>query len=357
MSDDLYGFKSRPFEPGVDPSCFFEGKPQEAVLSGLSYALAQGAPVVMVLGDPGVGKSMLTAHIASMIDASRLTAVQLAGGDPIDGDIAGALASAFGLDAAIPEAIGAFLDDEARAGRRCLVVIDEAENLEAKALAQLQALTDRKLAGHPLLQALILARPGFRATVRQRPGLATLHQGVNAALTLAALGPGEVRPYIEHRLARAGWLGNPALDDALFAGIFAATEGIPARINPICNRLLLAGALDQRALIGPDLLAVVVAELGQEGAAPAALPEPAPVPDLPGQVEALLAARDAELADLRQAVLEIADARDLAARIDAIEARLAALEHRMHDHEGAVHEALAMLVDWVEAGGLRRDAA
>ncbi|MFA7586500.1 MAG: AAA family ATPase, partial [Novosphingobium sp.] len=221
MFDDFYGLTGRPFQLTPDPAFYFETATHRKALSYLGYGLAQGEGFVVISGEVGAGKSTLVGHLMATIDPGRLTAAQVVT-SRLDGEeIIHVAAHAFGLPVAGHDkasalgAIEAFLHQEARAGRRCLLIVDEAQNLSIDALEELRMLSNFQLGAHPLLQILLLGQPEFRDTLRESAELEQLRQRVIATHHLEPMSPGEVRPYIEYRLKCVGWQGNPAFDPDL----------------------------------------------------------------------------------------------------------------------------------------------
>jgi putative secretion ATPase (PEP-CTERM system associated) len=386
MFDDYYGLTGRPFQLTPDPAFYFESLTHRKALSYLGYGLAQGEGFVVITGEIGSGKSTLVAHLMATIDPARLTAAQIVTSKLDGGEIVHVVAQAFGLiveghdKASALGAIEAFLHDEARAGRRCLLIVDESQNLAIEALEELRMLSNFQLGSHPLLQTLLLGQPEFRATIQDNPQLEQLRQRVIAAHHLEAMDAAELQPYIEHRLKCVGWDGNPAFDQRVFAEVYEASGGVPRRVNQICNRLMLLGSVEQRSRIDGAMLSAVLAELETDGSMPKLPPKPAPVvapaPPPPAMVraeqsrleklEAALADRDVQIAELQQAIVEVANKQearpvsdDLAAgeSIAAVEARLAALEARLIEQERTIRHTLTMLIEMIEAEGAARVAA
>jgi putative secretion ATPase (PEP-CTERM system associated) len=271
MFDDFYGLSGRPFQLTPDPSFYFESLTHRKALSYLGYGLAQGEGFVVITGEVGSGKSTLVAHLMSTIDPARLTAAQVVT-SKLDGEeIVHVVAQAFGLmvdghdKAAALGEIENFLHEEARAGRRCLLIVDESQNLEIDALEELRMLSNFQLGSHPLLQTLLLGQPEFRDTLASHASLEQLRQRVIASHHLEPMQPSEIQQYIEHRMKRVDWQGNPAFDQRVFAEIYAASGGIPRRINQIVNRLLLLGAVDQRTRIDGVMVKQILDELAADG--------------------------------------------------------------------------------------------
>ncbi len=389
MFNDFYGLTGRPFQLTPDPTFYFESLTHRKALSYLSYGLAQGEGFVVITGEVGAGKSTLVAHLMATIDPARLTAAQIVT-SKLDGEeLVHVVAQAFGLivdghdKASALGAIEAFLHDEARAGRRCLLVVDESQNLELEALEELRMLSNFQLGAHPLLQTLLLGQPEFRNTIQEHPQLEQLRQRVIAAHHLEAMELGEVQPYIEHRLKCVGWNGNPKFDQRVFTELFEASGGVPRRINQICNRLMMLGAVDQRNRIDGAMLSAVLEELELDGtlqlkkpapqpdavvAPVAAAPAPAPVDAVAlVQLQAMLAERDAQIAELQQAVIELANEQEAAPSqvsdptqgisLAAIEAKLSGFEAKMLEQERTIRHTLTMLIEWIEADDASRAAA
>ncbi len=397
MFNDFYGLTGRPFQLTPDPAFYFESLTHRKALSYLSYGLAQGEGFVVITGEVGAGKSTLVAHLMATIDPARLTAAQIVTSKLDAEELVHVVAQAFGLivdghdKASALGAVEAFLHDEARAGRRCLLVVDESQNLGFDALEELRMLSNFQLGSHPLLQTLLLGQPEFRDMIQEHPQLEQLRQRVIAAHHLEAMELGEVQPYIEHRLKCVGWTGNPQFDQRVYTELYEVSGGVPRRINQICNRLMLLGAVEQRSRIDGAMLSQVLEELETDGtmqlkrperaAAPASasqlLPSAAPAPaasPVPvdvvamAQLQALLADRDAQIAELQQAVIELANDRELpaaaplvdpghGAAMAALEAKFAALEAKMAEQEVTIRQTLTMLIEWIESDDAQRAAA
>jgi len=380
MFDDYYGLTGKPFQLTPDPEFYFRSVTHRKALSYLGYGLAQGEGFIVITGEVGAGKSTLVAHMMGSIDPSQVTVAQVVT-SKLDGEeIVHVVAQALGLDieghdkASALGAIESFLHEEARAGRRCLLVVDESQNLAVSALEELRMLSNFQLGSHPLLQTLLLGQPEFRTTLQSHPDLEQLRQRVIAAHHLDPMQKGEIEPYIVHRLQKVGWEGNPAFDQRVFTEIFDASGGIPRRVNQIANRLLLLGAVEERGRIDAAMLQAVLEEMDAErafpAAAPAPMPQAAPAPSSlldpltrngePRQlvdaqlVEDLLAERDAQIAELQQAVVELSsgsEERLIAAvqpDIAALQEKIARLEAKTFEQERTIRHTLTMLIEWIE---------
>ncbi|HEX8058892.1 MAG TPA: XrtA/PEP-CTERM system-associated ATPase [Novosphingobium sp.] len=368
MYDEFYGLTGRPFQLTPDPAFYFESLTHRKALSYLSYGLAQSEGFVVITGEVGAGKSTLVAYLMATIDPVRLTAAQIVTSALDSEELIHVVAQSFGLrvqghdKAAALGAIEGFLHDEARAGRRCLLIVDESQNLSIGALEELRMLSNFQLGSHPLLQTLLLGQPEFRTTLLEHPELEQLRQRVIATHHLDAMEANEVQAYIEHRMKRVGWDGNPSFDQRVFAEIYTATGGVPRRINQIVNRLLMLGAVDRRSRIDGAMLQQVLAELGRDGA-PVRTPMPASAPVASGaagaELEQALAQRDAQIAELQHAIIELANNAEPSNRgeIAILQDRVSTLEGQLLEQESAVRHTLTMLIEWIETENGARAAA
>jgi len=149
---------------------------------------------------------------------------------------------------------------EARAGNRFIVVIDEAQNLEPSVLETVRLLSDFETPRAKLMHIILAGQPEL-ADKLASPGLAQLRQRVSIMHGLAPLPAGEIKNYIEHRLRIAGYEGEPLFSPDVYEDIARFTEGIPRNINNFCfNALSLTCAL-QKKVVDSAAVREVIADL------------------------------------------------------------------------------------------------
>ncbi|MEJ7926543.1 XrtA/PEP-CTERM system-associated ATPase [Sphingobium sp. AN641] len=294
MYDQFYALQGRPFQLTPDPHFYFESATHRKALSYLGYGLAQGEGFIVITGDIGAGKTTLVSHLMETIDPSRLTAVKIVSTQVEGDDMLRLAAQSFGVaidgapKAQLLQRIEAFLHAQARAGRRSLLIVDEAQNLPVSAIEELRMLSNFQLGGQSLLQIFLLGQPEFRDLLKS-PELEQLRQRVIATHHLEPMMAQEVEPYIIHRLSIVGWAGNPAFTPQAFAAIYAATGGVPRRVNALASRVLLMGAIDQLALIDADVVRAVVDDMNVDSEAQPAAIAPSPLDaDVDVDVELML---------------------------------------------------------------------
>jgi type II secretory pathway predicted ATPase ExeA len=177
--------------------------------------------------------------------------------------------SGFGLEDSQPgranllRQFEALLQDHHITGRRCLLVVDEAQNLPLAALEELRMLSNLTANGGAAMQTILLGQPQFRRMLASAE-LDQLRQRVLASYHLGPLTREEMRGYIEHRLTTAGWTGTPQWDTAAYDAVYRYSDGIPRRINRLCSRVLMHGALEESAEITAEMVEATAEELQQD---------------------------------------------------------------------------------------------
>ncbi|WP_373473721.1 XrtA/PEP-CTERM system-associated ATPase [Sphingorhabdus lacus] len=364
MYDQYYNLSSRPFQLTPDPQFYFESATHRKALSYLGYGLAQGEGFIVITGEVGAGKSTLVSHLMQSVDKARLTAATIVTSQ-LDGlDMVHMTAESFGIDtrgldkAATLKSIENFLHAEARAGRRCLLVVDEAQNLSVDALEELRMLSNFQLGSSALLQIFLLGQPEFRDLVRDAPELEQLRQRVIATHHLEPMDANEVEPYIVHRLSRAGWNGRPEVTADAYAVLFAETAGVPRKLNTLMNRVMLMGAVEQVDTLDGRMVGAVIADMaGKPFAYEAPMSAHAPVQETAPEAEKRSAVPEPEMTktpvedvatDKIAIVPQPAPSFAGNAELEALTARIAMLEQRVTEQEAALRRVLSMMIDWMD---------
>jgi putative secretion ATPase (PEP-CTERM system associated) len=364
MYDQFYGFSGRPFQLTPDPAFYFESGTHRKAMSYLGYGLAQGEGFIVITGDVGAGKTTLVGHLMNTIDANRLTAVKLVSTQVEGDDLLRLVAEQFGLEwegqskAELIRAMEQYLREQARAGRRTLLIVDEGQNLAISALEELRMLSNFQLGGHSLLQIFLLGQPEFRQTLFHSPTLEQLRQRVIATHHLDPMEPEEVEPYILHRLGKVGWTGNPSFSPEAFELIFDYSGGVPRKLNVLVSRLLLFGAVEELNRISGHHVRSVIAEIEADRGIDEATLAPAPVEEVVELAAAMApvaapaaptewppAAPDAApFAAPTPADPPAVDPEQLA----ALREQIARLEARVCEQDDALRRVLDLLIEWVE---------
>ncbi|MBL4722002.1 MAG: AAA family ATPase, partial [Alphaproteobacteria bacterium] len=269
MYTEFYQLSDLPFQLTPDHRFFYESSVHKRAMAHLMFGLSQGEGFIVITGDVGAGKTTLMGHLLETLDRQKyvsgtIVTTQL-GGD----DMLRMIAATFDLDHADADKATLLQQLEARfkglltEGKRCVLLIDEVQNLSFQALEELRMLSNFQIDGKALLQSFLLGQPQFRRTMAS-PDLDQLRQRVIASYHLGPVGKPEIRAYIEHRLNAVGWKNDPEFTESAYDEIYAHTGGVPRKLNVLCSRLLLFGFLEETHQINRDAVIQVAEDLFRE---------------------------------------------------------------------------------------------
>lgn len=274
MYEAYFGLRGKPFQLNPDPSFFYGSRGHRRAMAYLEYGLHQNEGFIVITGEVGAGKTLLVRSLLEKLDPKKIVAANLVSTQIDADDILRLVAASFGIPGKhlsksdLLLAIEAFLVSATAAGKRALLIVDEAQNLTPRAVEELRMLSNFQLEDHALLQSFLVGQPEFRV-IMQSPEMLQLRQRVIASYHLGPLDLAETQAYVEHRLTCVGWKGNPTFDVEAMRGIFEVSQGIPRRINAVCDRILLGAFLGEQRRIGADLVEQIVSEMREEQVTPA----------------------------------------------------------------------------------------
>lgn len=259
---DHFGLRERPFALAPDPEFLFWSPEHRGAYAMLDYGLSTGAPITLLTGEIGAGKTTLVHRFIDSLD-DGVTVGIISNARPGVNDILRRVTAALGLEVArdadsaeVFAAIQTYLLEQHRLGKRVLLVIDEAQNLNRDALEDLRMLTNINAGREEVLQLLLVGQPELRAMVR-RPDLVQFAQRVAASYHLPRLDATATAGYIAARIKQAG--GNPAIFSRQAAElVFKATEGVPRLINQLCDLALTYAYSDGATMVKRDTVARVL---------------------------------------------------------------------------------------------------
>ncbi|PKP91212.1 MAG: general secretion pathway protein [Alphaproteobacteria bacterium HGW-Alphaproteobacteria-16] len=346
MYDDHYGLSGRPFQLTPDPTFWFDTATHKKAMAYLGYGLSQGEGFIVITGDPGAGKTTLLGHLMGTIDSERLHVIKIVTTQVAADDLLHMVAGGLGIDSngqaksQVLAGIEKGLHEQARAGKRTLLVVDEAQSLPIESLEELRMLSNFQAGGYALLQIFLLGQPEFRERLAD-PRLEQLRQRVIAMHALDPMGSDELESYLIHRLSIVGWRGKPRFTNDALAAMYRWSCGVPRKVNHLAGRVLLFGAIEQiETFTGADVEAVI-ADLDTDMMVGA--PSAAPVAPVETQ-----RAAPAVFANDPVAPPKAPPAPSSGMADDDLGARIARLEARLEEQDAALRRVLTLMVDFVE---------
>lgn len=244
-----YNLREPPFSIAPDPAFLYMSSRHQEALGHLLYGTGQYGGFVQLTGEVGTGKTTIVRTLLAqklenvdiaMIHNPRQNEVEFVasildelgisypgrGGDP----------SAHSIKTLV-DALNHHLLATHAAGRRTVLIIDEAQNLPTPVLEQVRLLTNLETDKEKLLRIMLIGQPEL-ADLLARPELRQLASRITARFHLTPLTVVETMQYIIHRLHVAGGPSD-LFTDAAMRRVHQYARGIPRQINIICDRCLL----------------------------------------------------------------------------------------------------------------------
>ena len=238
-----FGLSERPFSLLPDPDFLYWSSAHTWAYTMLEYGILTQAPVILITGDIGAGKTTLVHHLLRSMDAElRIGLISNASGNreellhwimqSLDQPVAPQ-----DTHVDLFARLQTYLIAAYARGERIALIFDEAQNLTDDSLEELRMLTNINSGKDDLVQLVLVGQPELRDRIN-RPDLRQLAQRVSSAFHLPAMARETVAAYIAHRMQVAG-ATYQVFDTAACDAIFAATGGVPRLVNQLCDLCLL----------------------------------------------------------------------------------------------------------------------
>ncbi len=274
MYESFYKFKEKPFSLLPDPAFLYLGKQHSNAFATLEYGIMEQLGITVITGEIGSGKTSLVRHLLNKLE-TNFTVGLIANTHQTLGDVLPWVALAFGLPyqnktkVELYDNFVKFLIKEYARGKRTVLIVDEAQNMDLDTLEELRMLSNINSDKDQVLQLILLGQPELREMLRQ-PKLEQFAQRIAANFHLEALSAEETYHYIQHRLKVAG--GNTALfETAACEMIYEHTRGIPRLINMLCDMALVYGFSEKQRSINARIIAEVISDKTSGGLFPSEL--------------------------------------------------------------------------------------
>ncbi|SEA64252.1 ExeA family protein [Rubrimonas cliftonensis] len=268
MYEEFYRLRHRPFSTLPDPSFMYWSEAHTMGITMLRYGLMSRAPITVVTGEIGAGKTTLIRQLlreaGEDVRLGLVSNMQPGRGDLLQWVLM-ALDERPGDDGYVT-LFRRFQDivvDTYARGRRVVLIFDEAQNLSVDLLEELRMLSNMNSEGDELLQLVLVGQPQLRDLI-ERPELTQFRQRVTADFHLEPLSAEEVEAYIHHRMELAGAAWRVFLPHTCKL-VHEACRGVPRIVNSLCDLCLVYGFATEQRVIDETLLREFLAGAHQRG--------------------------------------------------------------------------------------------
>jgi len=266
MYTGFFGLTSQPFSIAPNPDFLFLSPRHAEALAHLRYGLGDAGGFVLLTGEVGTGKTTVSRCLLQELTDKTEVAFIL---NPTlnELELLAAICDQLKIRYKKSDASLKMLTDKItnrlmknhQAGKNTILIIDEAQHLQPAVLEQLRLLTNLETNTKKLLQVILIGQPELQQLL-QRQDLRQLAQRITARYHLMPLTEQEVQQYISYRLQVAG-CSRPVFTASAVKKLFSLSGGIPRLVNLICDRALLGGYSQQKALIDAGLVNQAASEV------------------------------------------------------------------------------------------------
>ncbi len=269
-----FGLEKNPFLLNTSPDCIYYSAPHCEAIAHLLYAVRECKGIVLLMGAAGTGKTTLLLAVlnllrpAGIVPSILLNPMLETTQELLYRVLAGFNVNVGRLPATdLLDALCEFLEEQARQGRRAILVVDEAQQLNSRILEDLRLISDLEKNGRRMIQLVLSAQPNFRQTLSSDHH-AALRQRIVTRCNLNTLQPAEVWNYLALRVARAGGDGRMMFFPEAVDSLASASSCTPRLINVLADNCLIAAYAKGLAAVDAALVSDVAChfELAVEAA-------------------------------------------------------------------------------------------
>jgi len=262
---EYFGLNEQPFGVTPDPRFLYLGPKHSQALAALNYGTELNRGFLTLIAPPGMGKtSLLFQYLDGLRNRARTAFIFQTPGNPRE--LMYYLLDDLGLDGTgkeLPEMhamLNRVLMEEMRAGRRFVLIIDEAQNLDEKVLESIRLLSNFETPWTKLTQIVLTGQPQLAKRLA-KPSMAQLRQRVSLSIRIEPLTSKEVNAYIDHRLWVAGYTGSSLFSVSARTLLVEFSEGIPRNINNMCFCAMSLGWATKQKTVDREMMSDILADL------------------------------------------------------------------------------------------------
>lgn len=268
MYQSFYGLDEKPFNLTPDPKYLFLSDNHREAFAHLLYGIKNRSGFVMVTGEIGTGKTTICRTLLNQLDdETEVAFIFNTSLSPLE--LIKKINTEFGIASMgsdvqdLIDELNEYLLDATQQGKKCVLVVDEAQNLSPAVLEQVRLLSNLETETEKLLQIVLIGQPEL-AEKLQLHELRQLNQRITARYHLKPLTPKETEQYIGYRMHTAGARRSKYFNRGALSAIYRASRGTPRVINALCDRALLIGYTQEEPVLAKRHIAKAVHEIKGE---------------------------------------------------------------------------------------------
>ncbi len=273
MYNKFFGFKEKPFKLVPNPAYFYLSKSHEEALAHLNYAMSQGDGFVEITGEVGTGKTTLCRAFLESLNGT-VEAAYIFNPKLSPKQLLRTINEEFGIKSEgdntkdLIDTLNIFLMQKKASGKKVILLIDEAQNLNRNVLEQLRLLSNLETNRDKLLQIILVGQPELSQILNSHE-LRQLGQRITLSYQLGPLTFNESKEYIQYRIGIAANKTAIKFDRSAYRQIYKYSKGIPRLINIVCDRALLTAFVLNQFKITANITKTSIKELARRGHAKA----------------------------------------------------------------------------------------
>jgi type II secretory pathway predicted ATPase ExeA len=262
---EFFGLRDHPFRVTPDSRYLYLGKAHARAMAYMEYTVWNRDSFVVITGEIGSGKTTLIQKLLATLDdrvvVARIYQTQLDELEFLQAFLLDLGVEPFGLSKVqMLGKLNEFFLDQYTAGKRIVLVVDEAQNLSRRVLEEIRLLSGLETYQEKILNVILVGQPELNELLNS-PGMEQLVQRVRLRFHIKPFDQIEMQSYIEHRLKVAGASNEALFTPESYALLFRYTGGTPRLINSLCDTALICAYADGLSKVGDAVVATAVEEL------------------------------------------------------------------------------------------------
>jgi len=267
MYTSYFGFKENPFNLTPDPRYLFLSPHHREALDHMLYGVNERKGFIVISGGIGTGKTTLCRAFLSQLESSIKSAL-IFNSFITEQELLETIIEEFGMDASAGagtrkeriDQINEFLLHTFSQGGNAVLILDEAQNLSPTVLEQIRMLSNLETEREKLIQIVLVGQPELKDLLTSS-SMQQLNERIVVRFELRPLDHKDIQGYVEHRLVVGGGRGDLRFANSAFSSIYKYSQGIPRRINAVCDRALLIAYVNEKRTISRAIVAKAIDDI------------------------------------------------------------------------------------------------